>query len=181
VVFLTRHAVVAYPTLEEPDRAWIEAIRQRHDPQAGLLPAHFTLVFPAPADRDVLRREVARAAATAGSFHVQLNRVVSHRDAPGSPSHVFLTSDDGGDDLRALHLALYDSVLSQWLDLRIPYLPHVTVAAGLTDDEAVSLAEELNRRPVGIACVIDALTIVAIDDGRVSTVAVVPLERVASR
>ena len=32
-----RHAIVAYPKLEEPDRFWIETVRARHDPQAALI------------------------------------------------------------------------------------------------------------------------------------------------
>jgi hypothetical protein len=38
--------VVAYPELGDTERAWIESIRSRHDPQANRLGVHFTLVFP---------------------------------------------------------------------------------------------------------------------------------------
>ena len=53
-----RYAVVAYPKLEEADRLWIETIRARHDPQAALIPAHFTLMFPAPVDLEVVKAEL---------------------------------------------------------------------------------------------------------------------------
>ena len=39
-------AVVAYPTLADHDRVWIEYVRQAHDPQAVRIAVHFTLVFP---------------------------------------------------------------------------------------------------------------------------------------
>jgi len=39
-------AIVAYPVLAADDHRWIEAIRARHDPQAGRIAAHVTLLFP---------------------------------------------------------------------------------------------------------------------------------------
>ena len=43
-------AVVAYPTLSDDDRLWIEGVRARHDPLASRIAAHFTLVFPTEAE-----------------------------------------------------------------------------------------------------------------------------------
>jgi hypothetical protein len=37
---------VAYPTLAEADRLWLESVRLRHDRQALKIALHFTLVFP---------------------------------------------------------------------------------------------------------------------------------------
>ena len=55
-------AVVAYPELEADDRAWIESIRALRDPQASLLPAHVTLVFPNELATDEAVREVRSVA-----------------------------------------------------------------------------------------------------------------------
>ena len=43
----SRMAVVAYPLLSAEDDEWVASIRAAHDPQASVLPAHFTLAFPA--------------------------------------------------------------------------------------------------------------------------------------
>jgi 2'-5' RNA ligase len=131
-----RHAIVAYPKLEEPDRFWIETVRARHDPQAALIAGDFTLMFPALVDLEVVKAAAVRAAGAVGRFDVVLDRAAEHRDAPGSPSLVFLLPKAGDRELRRLHEVLYDGVLSPWLDLRIPYLPHMTVAARLTETEA---------------------------------------------
>jgi len=39
-------AIVAFPSVDEVDRQWIESFRSQHDPQASRLGVHFTLVFP---------------------------------------------------------------------------------------------------------------------------------------
>jgi hypothetical protein len=51
---MSKIAVVAYPKLEDSDRRWIESVRAQHDPQARLIRAHFTIVFPAEASPDVV-------------------------------------------------------------------------------------------------------------------------------
>lgn len=38
-------AVVAYPSLDQDDRQWIDSFRTSHDPQAGI-GVHVTLMFP---------------------------------------------------------------------------------------------------------------------------------------
>ena len=43
---LPRFAVAWFPGFPGIER--IEAFRKRHDPMAGLIPAHLTLVFPFP-------------------------------------------------------------------------------------------------------------------------------------
>ena len=42
-------AIVAYPSLDEADRQWIESFRTTHDPQRVRIGVHFTLVFPVEA------------------------------------------------------------------------------------------------------------------------------------
>jgi hypothetical protein len=55
-------AVVSYPRLEEADRDWIESIRDSHDPQATLLAAHLTFVFPVDVPLADVTVEVTAAA-----------------------------------------------------------------------------------------------------------------------
>ena len=49
-------AIVAYPSLDETDRQWIESFRATHDPQSPRIDVHFTLVFPVEARRAISSR-----------------------------------------------------------------------------------------------------------------------------
>ena len=55
-------AIVAYPSLDEADRQWIELFRAEHYPQSPRIGVHFTLVFPTEANPHDLDPEIAEAA-----------------------------------------------------------------------------------------------------------------------
>src|SRR5215207_702145 len=62
-------AIVAYPSLDETDRHWIESFRAKHDPQSPRIDVHFTMVFPAASpDSDAAER-------LAGERRAQARRV----------------------------------------------------------------------------------------------------------
>ena len=56
---LTNLAVVAYPRIVASAQQRIEAMRAPHDPQARLIAAHFTLVFPAVVEHRLVSTHVA--------------------------------------------------------------------------------------------------------------------------
>lgn len=55
---------MSYPGLADADRRSIESIRDAHDPQATLLAAHVTLVFPVDVAPDNVGLDVAAVADT---------------------------------------------------------------------------------------------------------------------
>ena len=104
-------AIVAYPSLDDVDRQWIESFRIKHDPQASRLGVHFTLVFPVEAVPSKLEPEIAVVAQSTQpiSFAIRGTKVV--RDALGNGSHIFLVPDEGGAQIATLHGRLYAGAL----------------------------------------------------------------------
>lgn len=137
-------AVVSYPTLNEADRRWVESIRANHDPQAARLAAHFTLVFPADAAPGEVTAEIAAIAGAVKPIPFVIRGAKAVRDALGGGGRIFLVADEGASEIAALHDQLYSGVLRPHLREDIPFLPHVTVAAGHDFGWCETLAEELN-------------------------------------
>ena len=100
-------AVVSYPRLDEDDRQWIESIRATHDPQAGRIPAHVTLVFPARVSVGDIAAEVANAAGMNAPIPFVIRHATAVRNMFGNGGHVFLVPDEGGAEIVNLHDQLY--------------------------------------------------------------------------
>jgi 2'-5' RNA ligase len=171
----TRLAVIAYPTLNEPDRARIQAVRSKHDPQCGLLDPHFTLAFPVEAPlADVVAEATSTAAATP-IFPFLLTSVTAVRDAFGHGGHVFLTPDQGAAQVVTIHSLLYGGTLKWAHRPDIPYVPHITIAADADFRRCEALAEKLAQESIAIRGVVTALTVVRVRGGAVLPVATLPL------
>lgn len=139
-------AVICPLDITVDDRAWIEDVRARHDPQHDLVEAHFTLVFPMTGvDLTTLSRHVDRIARRARTVDFRLTRARAVRDSLAPRSHVFLIPEEGDEEIRGLHSALYRGELASSLRADIPYQPHVTVAAFESQSAAEALADELGE------------------------------------
>lgn len=78
---VARLAVIALPRWSDPaDGAPVQALRQRHDPQATLVPPHVTLVFPTEADSDAVAAEVAAAAAVTPALRLRFTTITPCAD-----------------------------------------------------------------------------------------------------
>jgi 2'-5' RNA ligase len=120
---LPRFAVAWFPAFEGLER--VEAFRARHDPMAGLIPAHVSLVFPFATA--LTRLQIAT--------HVQ--RVVSRwppvpttfrRPRLEANEFVFLMAARGAASIKGLHDRLYTRSLAPHLRRELPYEPHITIA-----------------------------------------------------
>jgi 2'-5' RNA ligase len=173
---LRRLAVVAYPILSDDDRQWIESIRARYDPLAPRLAAHLTLVFPtevAPAPVVAQVRQSLRAAA---SMAVVLRRAIAFRDPIGDGHYIFLLSEEGHQQLLALHDALYDGILAGHRRRDIPFVPHITVGAHPQLDECERIADQLNEERRTLRARINSLDVIEVHGSTARTIAKIPLE-----
>ena len=143
-------AIVAYPTLDEVDRQWIESFRTKHDPQASRLGVHFTLVFPVDAVPGELEPDLELAARTIQPIAFELWSTHVVRDVVGSDALVFLVPSVGGPQIEALHDRLYAGVLRPHLRSEIPFVPHMTVGAASDLQLAERLAQELDVSSRGV-------------------------------
>lgn len=162
---------MAYPDLEDGDRDWIEAVRAKSDPQATRLGVHFTLVFPAEASAPAVVAEVSEIAKSTRPMRFSIREARVVPDVLGDGAHVFLVPDEGRDEIAKLHDQLYEGVMRPHLRADIPFIPHMTVAAGpdLAWCESVARGLGLDRRTV--RGVLRSLDIVNVDEPRVRSVA----------
>jgi len=120
---LPRFALAWFPSFDGIER--VEAFRSRHDPAAGSVAAHLTLVFPFSTALTRLqvethmRRVLERSPPIPVTFRG--TRLVSNE-------FVFLMASRGAAALTALHDRLYTRSLRPHLRRDLDYEPHITVA-----------------------------------------------------
>jgi 2'-5' RNA ligase len=172
---MTKLAVVAYPTLAEPDRRWIESVRAIHDPQAARIAPHFTLVFPADVDRESLVAETAALCARSRPVAFSLDRIEAVRDLGGSGAHLFLVPGKGHREIVGLHDELYAGVCRVHLREDLPFVPHVTVAFDSDPERCVQLAAALEKTWRPLHGTIARLDVVVVSPDTVESLAALPL------
>lgn len=155
-----RYAVVALPALARADS--VEAIRRRFDPQAGLLGAHVTLVFPFRGDLDEagLRTHVRRAAVGARPFTITLSDLSME-----TGGYLFLRVGAGAESFHDLHTRLYSGPLTGHRSSAHAYLPHVTIGR-LADHAELAQAREQADRALALPVLgaVTGLAIFRLDD-----------------
>ena len=137
---LPRFAVAWFPAFEGLDR--IEAFRRRHDPQAGAIAAHLTLVFPFSTALSALQVETHVRKVVSAWPPV----AVAFKPVRGlNNEFVLLMATRGAAAVSQLHDKLYTRSIRPHLRRDLPYEPHITIArqpeparyeAALADAEA---------------------------------------------
>jgi 2'-5' RNA ligase len=173
-----RYAVIVEPEFAASDRAWIEALRRRHDPvgQARVGP-HITVFFAAAfADAARLAAAMTRSAAAAEPFAVELGGVLVLDDVAGG-AVVCLGAGRGRAECLALHDRVYAGDLAHHLRADIPYEPHLTLGRRPERASAEALAGEIAAEPRLIPGRIDALRLVELGAAAAIRRLVLPLGR----
>ena len=168
------HLVVAYPTLDPDDRAWIDQVRACHHRDcAQIIAPHVTLVFPHVApDPAALVAHVRRCAAGVPRISFALRCCIAMPEADGRAS-LFLVPDEGFSAIARLHDTLYTDQLAPQLRHDLPFIPHLTV--GLVAQPARSISDALNRDLGAIRGSLDALDVIT-RDPTVATLAHIRLD-----
>lgn len=164
-------AIVAYPSLNEPDRQWVESSRAKHDPQAPRIDAHFTLVFPVEAPPSNLEPEIAAVAQSAQSIPFVIDRISVVPDVLGGGNHIFLVPEEGGVQIATLHDQLYSGVLQGHLRTDIPFTPHMTVGVASDLVAAEELANDVRVQARIIRGTLSSIELVNVGTRRVEQIA----------
>lgn len=161
--------IFSKPTIAPADRAWIDRVRQAHDPQYELIALHFTFVFPfSDIAADTVQAHMRAVAETTPRIRFRLTRVAVVQDSFGTGCHLFLVPADGEAAMRTLHAQLYADVLAPKLHPTIPFLPHVTIGAFADSAEAERTAAALGS--VDIGGTLDALILAEFDGKTVAEI-----------
>lgn len=116
---MTKRAVVIFPS---EDMDGVERIRARWDPLADVLAGHITLMYPFDGGREPggVVAAVDAVAATTEPFAFELGDPTVREE-----EYLFLLARTGGEQIRALHEALY---ARHHLPLPAGFEPHMTIA-----------------------------------------------------
>lgn len=164
------YAVIAVPDFAPSDAAWIDTIRQSHDPRHGRVAAHVTLRFPhQPADAAWFAGHVGSIAAVTAPFDVAFERL-ERMDDPFNPKYrhlaVLLADDASAVPLAALYRALGGEGA---------YQPHVTVARFGAVFSAKALLRQMGDLQQPLRGRIAALELLKLENGAIRIEAVLPL------
>ena len=169
---LPRYAVAWFPAVEGVER--IEAFRARHDPAAGDIAAHLSLVFPFPTAHSQLQVEthVTRVVSRWPRIPATFRRARMHAN-----EYLFLMAARGAASITALHDRLYTRSLAPHLRRDIAYEPHITIArhAEFAALEG-ALAEAHEEFPGEFSETVREVTLLAVGpNGRISPLKTIPL------
>jgi 2'-5' RNA ligase len=154
--------IFAKLVIDEPDRTWIERVRRVHDPQHMFVEPHFTLVFPfAGVPVEQIAPHVSSIVTATPSINFVLKQAVAVRDSFSARSHLFLLPEEGNEALHCVHKRLYTGVLATKLRADIPFVPHVTVGAFESHQEAERTARSLD--PINIEGKLDRVELADFD------------------
>jgi 2'-5' RNA ligase len=159
---MTKVAVVAYPEVDDSERQWLEGVRAAHDPQARLIAAHFTLVFPAEADHGAVIGLTSAVCGVERPIRFTIGRAGAVRDMDGVGGHVFLIPDGGCAEIAALHKRLYDGPLRGRLRSELPFMPHITVGAHADLGRCRALAADIEASGRRVSGTIDCIDVVEV-------------------
>jgi 2'-5' RNA ligase len=120
---LPRFALAWFPSFDGIER--LEAFRARHDPMAGHIGAHLTLVFPFATALSRLQVETHVRRVLAGWPPIP---VTLRGTRVAANEFILLMASRGAASLVALHDKLYTRSLRQHLRRDLAYEPHVTIA-----------------------------------------------------
>lgn len=169
--------VLAYPEIDDKDRAWLQSVRAQYDERYyGVVEAHFTLIFPTAAlNSQDLIAHVRDTVTGTQPVRFVLRCALVVPDQFSHDTHVFLVPDEGFSHIVKLHDRLYGGSLASELRLDIPYLPHIGVGNSTDVMRCKQLADELNREEFELEGQITTLDVARLDQGRVTTLEVIPL------
>jgi len=173
---MTTLYTLAYPSLSGADAAAIESIRREHDPQRDLVRAHFTLAFGCDAVPGAAYAEhVQNVSRVMPPVSFACRYAMLNVESRTGLAYVYLVPDEGYSGLSRLHDALYQGPLAEHLNLDIPFVPHVTLGVFRDKTEAKRLCDELNARGIAISGEVNALSIAALEAGKIHDLETFPL------
>lgn len=158
---------IAYPVVPPEARGFVERVRAAHDPQHGIVGAHFTLLFgSATLQESVYTEHVHEIARHASPIRFACRRAATGADASTPKIHVFLVPDERSDAIRQLHDHLYSGPMAAQRRKEFAHLPHITVATKTDLRAARALCDELGAAGVDVAGRLDRLTVGTLRHGR---------------
>ena len=155
------YALVHYPDV---DARGIDQLREKYDPQAGLIAPHITLMFPVPESigEENLVNHLEHVLSHWQPFPIHLRGLEKSWD-----DYLFLLVQEGAANIAGLHDNIYTGILAGHRNENITFIPHLTLGVFTEDASAYPQAlEEARRLDLDYRCVVDRLHLVKVNDER---------------
>src|SRR5437660_12362246 len=117
------YALVHYPKI---DTRLIDQLRQKYDPQFGLIDQHITIMFPVrdSIDGNSLVSHLENVLSDCRPFPIRLQGLQRSWD-----DCLFLLVRDGSSEIVRLHNRIYSGVLAGYKNTDIKFVTHLTLGA----------------------------------------------------
>ena len=129
---MSLRTILIFPEFDNMDI--IDEIREKYDPLAELVRPHITIVFPF--EMDITNHELSMIIENRfrniESFEIEMQGFSKCEDRFGN--YLFLNIVNGAEIITQLHDLFYSNEFSAF-DLKIPFVPHMTVGKLKTVDE----------------------------------------------
>ncbi|MGD1923271.1 MAG: 2'-5' RNA ligase family protein [Paracoccaceae bacterium] len=161
--------VVSFPELNREHSAWIDSVRNDHDPLACSIAAHFTLVFAIDGlSQADLAAHLSNVAGRVPRIAFRCSYVMLGRDHQEPVFYAFLVPDQGFGAISRLRDTLHTAQLADHMRPEIPFVPHITLGRVESARAAKDLCMRLNDEVPQIDGWITALTLLEAADGRIN-------------
>lgn len=169
--------VLAFPKIDEKDFKWIQTHREIFDLlYFHVVDPHFTIVFPTSGvtEKD-FTSEIIELAGDFPRFNFTVRSATVNKDSFVNTYHTFLVPDEGNSNIIKLHDKLYSRLLKPHHLIDIDFIPHM----GIGNSKDVTIckvnADKINSMDISIKGIIDDLSIVRYENGRIEIISEVPL------
>lgn len=149
---MMKYGIVIFPSKEIQDEA--NALRKRYDPRYAHIPPHITLKSAFEMDiplRDTLVTEIKKIANETKPFTININKVSSF--APVTKTIYFKVEPIP--ELSELHEKLHTGKFP--LDREHAFVPHITIAQDLVEDEYSDVYGSLRMKKVELEDTVDRI------------------------
>jgi 2'-5' RNA ligase len=155
------YALVHYPKL---DSRLIDQLRQKYDPQFGLIDPHITVMFPVrdSIDGHNLVSHLENVLSDCRPFSFRLQGLQRSWD-----ECLFLLVREGSSEIVRLHNRIYRGILADYKNSEVKFIPHLTL--GAFDKDAERYAQALSAAKalaLDYRCVLNRLDLVKVNDER---------------
>ena len=155
------YALVHYPKV---DTQLIDQLRQKYDPQFGLIDPHITVMFPVrdSIDGNTLVSHLENVLSDCRRFPIHLQGLQKSWD-----DCLFLLVREGRSEILGLHNRIYTGILADYKNSDIKFVPHLTL--GAFENHAERYAQALSAAKalaLDYRCIMDKLELVKINNER---------------
>jgi 2'-5' RNA ligase len=165
---LIKRSILIFPKFGNMDI--LHQFRANYDPLHNLIQPHITLVHPFLSNLTLeqLQGHVVESAKGIKPFRISLQGFSGTVDR-----YLFLDVEQGSHPLIELHDHLYNGILAEYLNCKIPYVPHITVGKLETVSTLNDALERARRVLDSFESVVSEITVEIIDDREQSNTEIV--------